>query len=328
MDASSDTLGIARQHPPAEVRSLIRPLSKRDNWINWLYLAADWLTIAGAVALHLLVPGFWLYVLAVIIIGSRLRALGNLLHEAAHFKLFAHRGLNNFAGRLLCAWPIFVSYQGYVADHVLHHRNLWRNDQDPDLALYALTRTERSAREAESFALFLAKHVLLVVIPVMPAWRLACDASRKRSRLATVCAVGIAGIVLTALGPSELASLVVSCWIVPWFTSFQCIAYWAELAEHGGLASFGWHWGSRNWTAGIVTRWVVGSHSDDLYHLLHHWFPAVPHYRLRLLDGACQSAWPEYREQLRCTGFFRAAGAGVSVMRDIWSGGTWTNHAS
>ena len=316
------TLAAPHQPAPAEIKSMIRPMSKRDDWVNWLYLAGDWFIICGAIVFYLAVPGLLSYVLAVIIIGSRMRALGNLLHEAAHFKLFAERRLNNLAGTLLCSWPIFVCYRRYVADHILHHRNLWRNDSDPDLALYAMTGTERSSRDTQAFSWFMVKHVILVIVPVLPLLRLAREAAGSRLRLAIVGGLMATAAVLAAAAPGVVVKVVVLCWIVPWFTSFQCITYWAELAEHGGLRDFGWNWGSRNWDGGWVTRWLIGSHSDDLYHLLHHWFPTVPHHRLRPLDAACRSVWPEYRNHQRCTGFFRSAGTGVSVMRDIWSGGT------
>lgn len=314
----------ARQLPPADVKSLIRPMSKRDNWINCLYLAGDWLVICAAITCYLAVPGPLCYVLTVIVVGSRMRALGNLLHEAAHFKLFASRRLNDLAGTLLCSWPLFTGYRRYVADHVLHHRNLWRNDRDPDLALYAMTGTERSVRGFQSYPWFIVKHVILVAVPVLPLLRVGHDVLRSRARLAVVFGLAAAAAGLTAAAPGAVVKAVVLCWIVPWFTSFQSIAYWAELAEHGGLRDFGWQWGSRNWAGGLVTRWLIGSHSDDLYHLLHHWFPTVPHHRLRRLDAACRTAWPQYRDHQRCTGFFRSTGAGVSVLRDIWSGGTWS----
>jgi len=310
-----------RQLPPAEVKSLIRPLSQRDDWLNWLFLAGDWSLIGGAMALYLLVPGPLVYILVLIVIGSRMRALGNLLHEAAHLKLFRDRKLNDVAGRVLCAWPIFVRYKKYTADHKLHHRNLWRNAQDPDLALYEFTKTEDSSRGRQSFAAFVVKHVFLVIVPVMPTWRLCRDTIRDRSRLATVCSLIVIAIVLPLAGPWLVTEVVVFCWIIPWFTTFQCISYWAELGEHGGLKRYGWSWGSRNWRGNVVTRWLIGSHSDDLYHLLHHWFPTVPHHRLRRLDAECRSNWVAYDSHSRCTGFFFGRGMGVSVIRDIWSGG-------
>lgn len=321
MTTGPTVLPEERPVAPPEIRALIRPMSRRDNRLNWLFLAVDWSVVAGAVAVHLLVPGVVVYLLAVAVIGSRMRALANLLHEAAHRKLFRNRLLNDAVGTGLCAAPILIGYRRYLADHKLHHRNLWRNARDPDLALYELTNTVDATRGRGSFAAFVVKHVVFVVVPLLPWWRLWRDTRRAPTRFLVLIVFTLVGVGLVLTAPTLIAEIVVYCWMVPWFTSFQSITYWAELGEHGGLRSHGWSWGSRNWRGNIVTRWVIGSHSDDLYHLLHHWFPAVPHHRLRGLDGECRSRWFDYRNRSRCAGFFAGNGSGTSVLRDIWRGG-------
>ena len=321
LTTSPTVLPRKRPAAPPEVSALIRPLSRRDNRLNWLFLTFDWAVIGAALAVHLMVPGPVVYLLALIIIGSRMRALANLVHEAAHLKLFGNRQLNDGIGRALCALPIFINYRRYVADHKRHHRNLWRNDGDPDLLLYQLTDTVDATRGRGSFAGFVVKHVVLVVVPVMPWWRLWRESRRDPARLLVLGLLALAGAGLVVAAPAPLTDVVVFGWLVPWLTSFQSITYWAELGEHGGLRKHGWSWGSRNWRGNAVTRWVIGSHSDDQYHLLHHWFPSVPHYRLRSLDTECRSRWLEYRDHARCSGFFVGNGSGASVLTDIWRGG-------
>jgi fatty acid desaturase len=314
-----DLLVLEADRPPTDVRAAVRTASQRDNWRNALFLAVDWLLMALAAAIHVWYGGVLLYVVIVILIGSRMRALANLLHEAAHHKLFASRRVNVLAGRVLCAWPIFISFDNYVRGHRLHHKNLWRNDDDPDVALYRLTGTETGSSDRLSYPAFLLRHVVAVVIPVMPMRRL-YDRGRWRYALggAAVWGVVLAG---SWWWWPPLAAGLALYWLVPWLTAYQTISYWAELGEHGGLRNAGWVWGSRNWRGNLVSRWAVGSHSDDLYHLLHHWFPAVPHHRLRHLDRLCRETWPRYAAEARCTGFFYAGDEGTSVLRDIWSGG-------
>src|SRR5213594_2658179 len=101
--------------PPAEVKAAVRASSGRDNWRNALYLAADWLVAGAAVLVHLRWGGVFLYLVALTVIGTRMRALANLLHESSHHKLFADRRANGLIGRTLCAWPILVDYDRYVA---------------------------------------------------------------------------------------------------------------------------------------------------------------------------------------------------------------------
>jgi fatty acid desaturase len=259
------------------------------------------------------------YVVAWIVIGTRMRALANLLHESAHRKLFAGRRRNAIVGAACCAWPLGIPYRAYVRLHRLHHKNLWQRDGDPDVGLYRLTDTEVAGRGRLSFRRFLVRHVVLVVVPVVPLRRFLFDGA-GRGRLVGLGAMAATAAVGAGIDPTA-GQVILLYWLVPWLTTFQVFSYWAELGEHGGLRLAGWDWGSRNWSGSMITRWAIGSHSDDLYHLLHHWFPSVPHYRLRALDRHCQGWWEAYRSYGACGGFFVGSKAGPSVLRDIWDGG-------
>ena len=306
----------AADAPSATVKAAVHVASSTDNWRNVGYLGSDWLLIVAAAAAHHLWSTRPLYLLTVLVIGTRLRALGNLLHEAAHFKLFSPRSVNHMVGRLLCSWPILVGYRRYTAEHRLHHAHLWDADRDPDMALYTSTTTEFRSVERISYFRFLLRHVLLVIVPIEPLWRLARE--RKLLRVA-VSAVAV-GVLMLLVPP--LGRVLLLYWLIPFLTTHQMITYWAELAEHGGLRDSGAAWGTRNWTGSALTRWAIGSHSDDPFHLLHHRFPSVPHYRLNDVDAVCRTHWPAYAAQDRCSGFFIGHGGRASVMRDIWLGGT------
>ncbi|MFI9847177.1 fatty acid desaturase family protein [Nonomuraea sp. NPDC051941] len=320
-DAMTATSRSMMDGPPAEIKSAVKKASTKDNWRNWLFVAEDWGVVGAAITLHQIWPTPMVYGLTLVAIGSRMRALANLLHEAAHHKLFKNRYVNNLAGALVCAAPIFVNYPKYVATHRLHHKYLWRDERDPDLSLYRSTHTEFSSASRELFLRFYVKHALLTAIPVMPFLRLYRERlSTAHQRLVGGLVLGGAGGVAIALPPALVESLLLY-WIVPWMTTYQILSYWAELGEHGGLRALGWRWGSRNWTGSPISRWLIGPHSDDLYHLLHHWFPSVPHYRLRGLDRECRLLWPEYGAQSYCRGFFWSRRAGrLSVLYDIWRG--------
>ena len=306
--------------PPVTVKKAVRTFSVQAKNRNWRYLGVDWVVIIASVCAHVLVGGVLLYLVVSILIGSRLRALANLLHEAAHYKLFPGRRVNRIAGMVLCAWPTMTSYRRYATLHRMHHSYLWSSAQDPDASLYRITGTQISSVHRLSYPRFAAQHFLLAVIPVLPFWRLWCERRRDlHGLIVRFLVVGLLGA-MAVLGP-RIAMFLVLYWFVPWLTSYQILRYWAEIGEHGGLSAFGHEWGSRNWKGNLMTRWLIGSHSDDLYHLLHHWFPSVPHYRLRELDSVCRKSWPEYASHLRCSGFFIGTAQGVSVLRDMWLGG-------
>lgn len=71
-----------------------------------------------------------LYFLAVVIIESRLHALGILMHEATHYRAFSNRRLNDTVGELL-AWPVALMLQEYRSRHFTHHRKL-NSEDDPN----------------------------------------------------------------------------------------------------------------------------------------------------------------------------------------------------
>src|SRR3954447_17755224 len=154
--------------PPRDLVQVARGLARTDDHTSFVFLGVDW-AVTVTVVLLARVSGHSAAVgLAVLVVGTRMRALANLMHEASHYKLFRHRWLNIAAGRLLCAWPIAESFELYTREHHRHHRTLWISDDDPDRRLYRMTGTEAEARSRMSYLRFLVHHVLLVVVPWQP----------------------------------------------------------------------------------------------------------------------------------------------------------------
>ena len=93
---------------------------------SWRFMGAVALEVATIALTIWLCERYWhpvLYVLAVIVIGSRLHAFGILMHDAAHYRAFSNRRLNDIVGELL-AWTITFTLQGYRNSHHSHHREL------------------------------------------------------------------------------------------------------------------------------------------------------------------------------------------------------------
>src|SRR5262245_26434810 len=113
---------------PAALRALsqLRPL------VSSAHIALEWSLILAAA---FLCWRFWhpaLYVLCVAFIGARQHGLLVLAHEAAHWRLFRRRLLNDWVGELLLAWPfVLLTMQAYRRNHLPHHRHI-NTDQDPD----------------------------------------------------------------------------------------------------------------------------------------------------------------------------------------------------
>jgi fatty acid desaturase len=77
----------------------------------------------------------WAVIPAMIVIAGRQQACFVLAHDAAHYRLYKTRWLNDLVGRLLAA-PVGISMRTYRVVHRLHHNYLYE-DQDPDIPLVA-----------------------------------------------------------------------------------------------------------------------------------------------------------------------------------------------
>jgi hypothetical protein len=76
----------------------------------------------------------WVVLPAIVLVATRQHALFVLAHEAAHHRLFARRGLNEFAGRAI-GGVTGISMCAYRVVHRLHHNDLY-GPSDPDMALH------------------------------------------------------------------------------------------------------------------------------------------------------------------------------------------------
>jgi fatty acid desaturase len=83
-------------------------------------------------------------------------------------------------------------------------------------------------------------------------------------------------------------------WVVPIFTSFSFFMILRQLVQHGN-GGRGWLTNTRVFLVNRLINFAVFPMGQD-YHLPHHLFASVPHYRLRRLHEILLD-YPEYREQ-------------------------------
>src|SRR5262245_61121341 len=91
-------------------------------------------------------------------------------------------------------------------------------------------------------------------------------------------------------------------WLVPLFTSFSFFMILRQLVQHGN-GDRGWLTNTRVFLVNRFINYAVFPMGQD-YHLPHHLYASVPHYRLRELHEVLLE-YPEYREQaLEVHGYF------------------------
>jgi fatty acid desaturase len=205
--------------------------------------------------------------LAMILVATRLRAIGNLLHDASHRNLFANRVLNDLIGRFVLAPAAFEGWNSYRKNHMEHHRDLG-TPCDPDLIEVSVkSRT----------ALGLLKTFLRTLF-------------ERRFWLRSV-------LVCDPFSPSEIVPLLFF-WIlllsgISWLLSFQAAAFvlgfllftratvfhalrvfW-EMADHAFLKPESEIEFTRTMPSNSPLTWLLHPHNDN-FHLAHHLFPSIP----------------------------------------------------
>lgn len=93
-------------------------------------------------------------------------------------------------------------------------------------------------------------------------------------------------------------------WVAPIFTAFAFFMILRQLVQHGN-GGRGWVNNSRTFLVAPFVRFAVFPMGQD-YHLPHHMYATVPHYRLKRLHALLMQ-YPEYREEgLEVHGYFRS----------------------
>ena len=83
-------------------------------------------------------------------------------------------------------------------------------------------------------------------------------------------------------------------WVVPLFTSFAFFMILRQLVQHGN-GDRGWLTNTRTFLVGRFINFAVFPVGQE-FHLPHHMYATVPHYRLKKLHALLMD-YPEYREQ-------------------------------
>jgi len=204
----------------------------------------------------------------------------------------------------------------YRVTHRLHHNNLY-TDEDPDTAIHGGYPRGRAylyrklaldlcgVNAWKTFAYFFGAPAINAEtrreIRPLDDTSEALRAAARRDRWLVVAFHLLAPAVAFAAGGMPALGLYLLLWVVPLATVLQPILRLRAICEHGAVddltspltaARTNRTWGSPgNWLA----RLFLFPHHVN-YHLEHHLYPAVPHYRLPqlhrlLLDkGALQDA--------------------------------------
>jgi fatty acid desaturase len=306
MPAASDFLS------PDEIKEL-----GEFDWRGIGSVAWTWGWIFACAALYCAFPSVWSVAITWVVMSGRHLALAILMHEAAHGLLARNRVWNDRIGQWLTAWPTMVDTLAYRRAHFKHHRYTY-TEEDPDLDLVKpFPITPRSFRRKMVRDLTGQTGLKRVVLLT----RLSCGLPSRGSGLGGISlaeavrrfAKNQRGFLITnaiLLGGFTLAGhpegyLLV--WWLPLLTGYQVVVRLRSMAEHAMVSDpTDPLRQTRTTLAPWWLRFFIAPHHVN-YHLEHHLFMFVPHYRLpdahRLLAqaGVLERAEisPSYAQMLR-----------------------------
>lgn len=311
-DANGEEFRDDLRQAPARLlpANVLRELTELDSSRSVLAVVKTVGLTAATLAAALTWPNPWITVAAIFLVGTQQHAMFVLAHEAAHYRLFRNRTINDLVGRLL-AMSAGLSMCVYRVIHRLHHNHLY-GEQDPDIALHGGYPRGRGyllrklACDICGLTAWKTYRYFFGVPAMNSRTRVAqkplddTSAALRRAALGERWIVAAVHIVvpIAITGLFGWAGLVkyLLLWVLPALTVLQAILRLRAIYEHGAPSGYGSALNAaRTNLVGPLLRLVMFPH-HVYYHIEHHLFPAVPHYNLpglhaelrsrRILDGA------------------------------------------
>ena len=315
---------ITRQELNRQVAELKTP----DHTTNLYYLIQEYLFLVLAIAAPLTAyrwtvsEGYsgWvclpIYLVSIFFIGAIQHRLSNLTHEAGHYALFKNRYMNELVSDLFCIFPLGATTQNYRVSHWGHHAYVNDPERDPDLIRLMHHQEYDFPMDRGRF------FWLYVVLQMLPKQSLKYLWGRAKIAVLGINEGAFAetrpvyGPIPTAILRVVYYSAAIALftwrgwwwyfllfWIVPVVTFYPLFMLLREIAHHTNVPDNTTFRNSRVFQPGWLERFCIFPYGQD-YHLPHHLFPTIPHYRLHQVHELAMR-YPEYSKNTTlCEGFF------------------------
>ena len=270
-----------------------RQLSTVPDWRNAALLFLQWATIVAACTIAIRVDRLPVYLVAAIVIGTRIQCLAVMMHEACHGLLFSNRRVNDLVGDLLVAYPLAISIHLYRVAHMVHHRHT-NTVRDYDYRVQRKDPDQHFPKSGRAMALLFVRSLLGLnyyrVARAARIWsplanfhnprRFGFDFPLALRLRYMLWAVLVYGLILASPWRWQILGLVLIPQLL-WANLFNRLR---ALAEHNGVADQQELNGTRTVIPTLLDRFLIAPLNVS-YHLEHHLFPSVPGHNLRRLHA-------------------------------------------
>ena len=241
--------------------------------ISALFLA-PFIAIQLTQILPILAP--LLIIISLIISGTQMRALGNILHECAHNSFFTKRLWNKKLGQFIAILE-FSSFEKYQRQHLSHHLYLGDEHKDLDFAVRKKLNFSAPLTRGNLFI-----HILTIFKPQFYSLYIDIKLFDKHEstslKMLRVLWIAFLILILFLFGIKFLFLF----FVIPFLTTYQWMKFFSDLADHAEVISANQNeLRSRNHI--FKSQWLnlFLFPRNDSYHLVHHLFPVVPTWNLR-----------------------------------------------
>lgn len=299
------------------------PLMKADNSTNIGYLLLEYAGIVLTLALGTRAYAAWtdgtmptwafvavapVVMMLAAVFQHRLSGLG---HEAGHYTMFRNKLANDLVSDIFCMFPLMAMTQRFRATHLDHHRFVNDPERDPD-------RVRLTSLPADKFPMpkgrFWTRYVAESLWPPLLLHYLygqAKNANVGGPKMKNVYSFrigrGMRGAywltVLTFVHAFHLWPIFFLFWVAPLLTFYPFLMQLREIAHHSNAPDDGDLTNSRVFLVHPLVSACIFPYGQA-YHVTHHMFAMLPHYRMARAHRLLQD-YPPYRDEvIICRGYF------------------------
>lgn len=260
------------------IRSQPAPLSaarvQLKPWRTAAALLFDWSVVAAAILIAKQYTNPFVFLISLVVIGTRQHALFLIMHEGCHYLITRNRFVNDLFSNVFAGWPVGVSTARYRQRHLQHHRHL-NTDQDPDWARKKDQAVWQFPMPASRYWLSSAPYLFgKGVVEMSYAIRFLGPPKKE-----WVQAVPFYLAVAATLTLTQGWTTFFAYWLLPYFTLVPFLHRLRYSAEHLVLPWTSDFNSTRNIATSPFERFFFCQHGTS-YHLVHHLHPGVPFYHL------------------------------------------------
>nr|WP_315463296.1 fatty acid desaturase family protein [uncultured Rhodoferax sp.] len=234
----------------------------------------------------------WLAVpVAMLIIGNRQRAIGNILHDFGHRNVSRNPFVNDFLAKFLVAPLVFADFENYRKTHLLHHMHLGDSMRDPDY-LHGSSWKQTFLLNLTSAGMWSQTILGDFATPIVAG---------KKIYIGIWWSVLLG--VIAGFASLWTASIFFGLWMSARATTFFAITLFREMCDHFGREPGGIFLFTRDITSRGLLRHLIHPRNNG-YHLTHHLLPTVPYHHLPNAHKALSETNVFQQKACTCSSYF------------------------